>query len=171
MQAAKGIDPQVLTELTAGSGRRAGVSHRALRLTGSSRLTMRPRDATETDFLFDLDLRHETVRYLRPQPEAMIEKSEAVEFIQRRRFLGDLIRRIRVIISRDTGEPLGSLLLKPAPHADGISGGRTDRDRMAIRPDAQGAGYTTEAAGAVISDARVNGLSVVIAVTDPPSSQ
>ena len=36
-----------------------------------------------------------------------------------------------------------------------------------LHPDAQGSGYATEAAASVLVDAARNGLSAVIAVTDP----
>jgi RimJ/RimL family protein N-acetyltransferase len=36
-----------------------------------------------------------------------------------------------------------------------------------LHPDAQGAGYATEAASAVMTDAATSGLQTVIAVTDP----
>ncbi|WP_218714170.1 GNAT family N-acetyltransferase [Arthrobacter sp. BF1] len=36
-----------------------------------------------------------------------------------------------------------------------------------LHPDAKGAGYATEAASAVMTDAANNGLHSVVAVTDP----
>ncbi len=142
-------------------------NNRAMRIIISSRLMLRPWETADADFLFDLDSRIETVQYLGPLAKPMIEKSEAVESIQRRRAIDDPIHGIWVITSRNTGGLLGNLLLKPAPLSDGIPGAAPTEIGWHLHPEAQGAGYATEAADAAMRDASLNGLNVVIAVTDP----
>lgn len=131
---------------------------------------MRPWETADANFLFDLESRWETVQYLGPQAKPMIEKIEAVESIQRRRAIDDPVHGIWAITDRETGRPLGKLLLKPAPLSDGMTGEAPVEIGWHLHPNAQGAGYATEAAGAVMSDAKRNGLSTVIAVTDPRNS-
>lgn len=127
---------------------------------------MRPWETTDADFLFDLESRWETVRFLGPYAQRMSEKSDALESIQRRRAIDDPVQGIWAITDRETGRPLGNLLLKLAPLSDGIAGDAPVEIGWHLHPNAKGAGYATEAAGAVMSDAKRNGLNSVIAVTD-----
>ena len=128
---------------------------------------MRPWQVDDADFLFDLESRPETVQYLGPQARPMFEVREAVESIQRRRMLDDPIHGIWAIVDRDTGELLGNVLAKPAPLSRGVT--RVTRVEIGwhLHPDAQGFGYATEAAVAVLDDVARSGLSAVIALTDP----
>lgn len=128
---------------------------------------MRPWESGDADFLFDLESRWETIRFLGPQAKPMTERSEAVQSIIRRRALDDPIHGIWIITSRDSGKPLGNLLLKPIPLSAGVEGESPVEIGWHLHPDAQGAGYATEAAGAVMADATSKGLRSVVAVTDP----
>jgi RimJ/RimL family protein N-acetyltransferase len=133
----------------------------------SDRLMMRPWQIGDADFLFDLESRPETVQYLGPRAKPMVEVREAVESIERRRALDDAVHGIWAIVDRDTGKLLGNMLLKPAPLSQGVTRAVPVEIGWHLHPDAQGFGYATEAACAVLNDAAQNGLRAVIAVTDP----
>ncbi len=128
---------------------------------------MRPWELDDADFLFDLESRWDTVRFLGPHAKTMTTRSEAVESIIRRRAIDDPIHGIWAVTSRETGDILGNVLLKPIQLSAGTKGERPVEIGWHLHPDAQGAGYVTEAAGAVMADAATSGLRAVIAVTDP----
>ena len=67
---------------------------------------MRPWDVDDADFLFDLESRWETVRFLGPQAKPMTGRSEAVESIIRRRTIDDPVHGLWAISSRESGELL-----------------------------------------------------------------
>lgn len=138
-----------------------------MRTISSERLIMRPWELGDAGFLFDLESRWETVRFLGPQAKPMTDRSEAVESIIRRRGIDDPVHGIWAIISRESGELFGNILLKPIPLSVGVEGEGPVEIGWHLHPDAQGAGYATEAASAVMTDAANNGLRSVIAVTDP----
>ncbi|MGO3150812.1 MAG: GNAT family N-acetyltransferase [Glutamicibacter ardleyensis] len=138
-----------------------------MRTISSERLIMRPWDVDDADFLFDLESRWETVRFLCPQAKPMTGRSEAVESIIRRRTIDDPVHGLWAISSRESGELFGNILLKPIPFSIDVEGEAPVEIGWHLHPDAQGAGYATEAASAVMTDAANNGLRFVIAVTDP----
>jgi len=84
----------------------------------------------------------------------------AVGFAQRSERTGNGVDQVVWVI-----EELA--LLKPAPLSDGITGDAPPEIGWHLHPEAQGAGYATEAADATMRDASLNGLKVVIVVTDP----
>ncbi|GGJ54904.1 GNAT family N-acetyltransferase [Glutamicibacter ardleyensis] len=138
-----------------------------MRIINSERLIMRPWELDDADFLFDLESRWDTVRFLGPHAKKMTTRCEAVESIIRRRAIDDPIHGIWAVTTRETGHLLGNVLLKHIP----LSASATSEPPVEIgwhlHPDAQGAGYATEAASAVMTDAATSGLQTVIAVTDP----
>ena len=138
-----------------------------VRTITSDRLVMRPWRADDADFLFDLESRVETVQYLGPQAKPMVDKSEAVESIKRRQAIDHPIHGVWVIVDRADSRRLGNLLLKPTPLSEGAEGRAPVEVGWHLHPDAQGAGFATEAAAAVLADAAAAGLARVIAVTDP----
>lgn len=138
-----------------------------MRTISSERLIMRPWELDDAGFLFDLESRWETVRFLGSQAKPMTDRSEAVESIIRRRAIDDPVHGIWAITSRESGELFGNILLKPIPLSVGVEGEAPVEIGWHLHPDAQGAGYATEAASAVMTDAANNGLPSVIAVTDP----
>ncbi|XBH22830.1 GNAT family N-acetyltransferase [Jonesiaceae bacterium BS-20] len=138
-----------------------------MRTISSERLVMRPWELGDADFLFDLESRWETVRFLGRQATPMTDRSEAVESIIRRRAVDDPIHGIWAITSRKSGELFGNILLKPIPLSAGALCKAPVEIGWHLHPDAQGAGYATEAASAVMTDAANNGLRSVIAVTNP----
>lgn len=77
----------------------------------------------------------------------MTDRSEAVESIIRRRAIDDPIHGIWEVTSRESGHLLGNVLLKPIPLSDSAKGERPVEIGWHLHPEAQGAGYATEAAG------------------------
>lgn len=128
---------------------------------------MRPWELGDADFLFDLESRWETVRFLGPQEKPMTDRSEAVQSIIRRRAMDDPVHGIWIITSRESGDLIGNILLKPIPLSAGVEDEAPVEIGWHLHPDAQSAGYATEAATAVMTDAANNGLHSVVAVTDP----
>lgn len=114
---------------------------------------MRPWELGDADFLFDLESRWETVRFLGRQAKPMTDRSEAVESIIRRRAVDDPIHGIWAITSRKSGELFGNILLKPIPLSAGVEGEAPVEIGGHLHPDSQGVGYATEAASAVMRDA------------------
>ncbi|MGP9784577.1 GNAT family N-acetyltransferase [Glutamicibacter sp. AOP12-B1-11] len=138
-----------------------------MRTISSERLIMRPWELDDADFLFDLESRWETIRFLGSQGKPMTDRSEAVESIIRRRAIDDPVHGIWAIVSRESGGLFGNILLKPIPLSVDVEGEAPVEIGWHLHPDAQGAGYATEAASAVMTDAANNGLRCVIAVIDP----
>ncbi|MHC6175205.1 GNAT family N-acetyltransferase [Glutamicibacter sp. X7] len=138
-----------------------------MRTVTGPRVELRPWRATDEDFLFDLESRWETVRYLGPTARPMTSRSEARASIARRRALRHPIHGIWLIVDRATQHPLGNLLLKPVRLSSGVAGPAPVEVGWHLHPDAQGAGYATEAAATILDDAATRGLKQVIAVVDP----
>lgn len=74
------------------------------------------------------------------------------------------------LIASQEGVPLGNLLLKPVRLSQGVSLQAPIEIGWQLHQDAQGCGYATEAAKAVLEDAANRGLSTVIAIVDPNNS-
>ncbi len=136
----------------------------------TDRLILRPWEEGDADFLFDLESRWETVRYLGTDPTPMRSKSEAVASIQRRRALDHPVHGIWAIARRDSNALAGNLLLKPAHLSAGASGERPVEIGWHLHPSAQSLGFATEAAADALTDAASRGLASVLAVTDPRNS-
>lgn len=138
-----------------------------MRSISTERLVLRPWEEGDADFLFDLESRWETVRYLGANPTPMQAKSEAVASIQRRRAIDHPVHGIWAITVRGASEPIGNLLLKPVQ----LSGGVLDTAPVEIgwhlHPNGQFLGFATEAADGVLRDVAARGLAFIIAVTDP----
>ncbi|KRB45607.1 GNAT family N-acetyltransferase [Terrabacter sp. Root181] len=140
-----------------------------MRTITSQRLTLRPWDADDTDFLLDLEGRWEVVRYLGADPTPMTSRDEALASVARRRAVSEHPIHGIWIITDHAGARLGNLLLKPIT----LSAGEEPSDPAEVEigwhvhPDAWGHGYATEAAVAASADALARGQSRVIAVTHP----
>lgn len=148
---------------SAASGTRLG----RVRSIASPRLLLRPWENGDAGFLFDLESRWETVRYLGPQARRMTDEEEAAESIERRRAVDHPVHGIWAVTRGHDGALLGNLLLKPIPLSTGALGAPPVEIGWHFHPSAQGCGYATEAAGAVMADAAKRGLGSVVAVTDP----
>jgi RimJ/RimL family protein N-acetyltransferase len=102
----------------------------------------------------------------------MTDIEEAKESIRRRQSLDHSIYGIWLITSQE-GTPLGNMLLKPVRLSQSIKGINLQAPieiGWQLHPDAQGCGYATEAAKAVLDDAANRGLRTVMAVVDPNNS-
>lgn len=128
---------------------------------------MRPWEPEDAAFLFDLESRWETVRYLTPNPAVMASVDDAVASIARRRAIDHPVHGIWAITLAESGRLLGNLLLKPVALSPGGGQAAPVEVGWHLHPDAYGHGYATEAAGAVILDAAAKGLESIIAVVDP----
>jgi RimJ/RimL family protein N-acetyltransferase len=138
-----------------------------VRIISSPRLTLRPWEASDAEFLFDLESRWETVRYLTPDPTVMASIDDAAASILRRRAVDHPVHGIWAITLTATGELLGNLLLKPIVLSPGAIRPAPAEIGWHLHPDAYGHGYATEAADAVLRDAAERGLAFVVALVDP----
>jgi len=126
----------------------------------TERLLIRPWQLKEAARMYDLYRRDDVVRWLGAPP--MASQDQAVAMIRRNqeRLTADPTYGSWAIIRRDTGVPVGSIILKPLPNGNGeVEIG------WQLHPDSQGHGYATEAASAVLHVALRRGLAEVWAVT------
>ncbi|MFT4297263.1 MAG: GNAT family N-acetyltransferase [Micropruina sp.] len=139
----------------------------------SERLLLRPFQAGDVDFLFDLYSRWEVQRYLGRTPRAMTERSEAVGLVERNRAAMGPVHGTWLIAGRDTGERYGALLLKPLPASSEQEplplSGETEIG-WHLHPDVWGRGIATEAALRVLRHGFDAGLPRVLAVTYPENT-
>ncbi|WBB53567.1 GNAT family N-acetyltransferase [Verrucosispora sp. WMMD573] len=140
-----------------------------MRTIASDRLLLRPWGEEDADFLLDLESRWDVVRFLGARPTLMNSREDALASIARRCAIDDPIHGIWAITTATDRQLVGNLLLKPIPLSAGEpTGGPTDVEiGWHLHPDVWGHGYATEAAAAVLDDAFDQGLTRVIAVTNP----
>lgn len=126
----------------------------------TDRVIVRPWHLDEADRFFDTYRRTEVVAGFGADP--MRDRGEAVEMIERNLVRLDADPRFGswAIVERTSDVPVGSVLLKPLPDADGeIEIG------WHLHPDSWGKGLATEAACAVLKRGFADGLAEVWAVT------
>jgi len=157
----------VPVNIDASVGQSDPMSTGAMRTIETDRLVLRPWEDADADFLFDLESRGEIIRYLGPRAALMTSVEQARQSIVRRRAIDHPIHGVWAIVARADGRLLGNVLLKPIPLSVGVQGAPPIEIGWHLHPDAQGAGYATEAAAAVLKDAASGGLPSVIAVTNP----
>jgi RimJ/RimL family protein N-acetyltransferase len=138
-----------------------------MRTIRSNRLTLRPWEEQDAAFLFDLESRWETVRYLEPNPRVMTSLKDAEASITRRRALDHPVHGIWAITRNDTGAAIGNLLLKPVKRATPEGDSYPVEIGWHLHPDAQGNGFATEAAQATIDDPATRELEFVVAIIEP----
>lgn len=102
----------------------------------------------------------------------MSTREDALASIARRRAVEHPIHGTWAITTVADGCPVGTLLLMPIHLSAGEPSGQPVDVEIGwhLHPDAQGHGYATEAAQAVLDDAFSRGQAKVIAVTDPDNS-
>jgi RimJ/RimL family protein N-acetyltransferase len=127
------------------------------------RVVIRPWRLDEADRLFDMLSRMEVVGWLGTVRKPMSHPEEAVARIER--WSADLACEPHLgrwaAVERSTGIAAGTVLLMPLPDGEGeVEIG------WHFHPDSWGKGLATEAAGALLAQAFVDGLEEVWAVTD-----
>lgn len=133
----------------------------------TDRLLLRTFVPDDADFLFDLFRRPEVSQWS-SNGTPMVHRDEAVARIARQPVrIGERSGAgIFLVTARDSGSPLGMVMLVPIP-----SSADFDRDDMEIgwhfHPDAWGSGYATEAARAMVERAVASDIPEIYAVTDP----
>lgn len=137
----------------------------------SERLTLRPYVAGDADFVLDMYSRWEVQRYLGRSPRVMADRAEALERIERWAAIHDPIHGIWLTLDTQSGERLGTLMLKDLP-ASGTSGGASGETEIGwhLHPAAWGRGIATDAAKAVLAHAFASGLTQVLAVVYPENA-
>ena len=140
----------------------------------SARLRLRDWTPEDVDFLFDLYSRWEVQRHIGLVPRVMTDRAEAQDRLDR--LASDPLPAplgVWAVAREDDGRLLGVLLLKSIP-ASGAEVPRQPSGDIEIgwhfHPDAWGQGYATEAAGRVLEHAFDNGLTRVVAVTNPANT-
>ncbi|KRC49203.1 hypothetical protein ASE16_10520 [Leifsonia sp. Root227] len=137
-----------------------------MRTFETDRLALRGWEAADADFAFDLYSRWEVQRYIGREPKVMTDPAQAVALIERLRGHEHPVHGYWVVVERETGAQVGTVLLKAIPASVGV-----ERDDTEIgwhfHPDAWGHGYATEAAAIVLRHALDSGIDEVVAVTAP----
>lgn len=121
----------------------------------TDRLRLRSWEPKDAPFLLDLESRYETMRYLGPGTAPMTSIEQAHNSINRRRAVNGIGRGIWAIEHRVSGTLIGNLLCKPmSEEMQRYLGVKLDDPPSEIgwhlHPDAQGQGFATEAARAVL---------------------
>lgn len=148
-----------------------GIPHLPMRRThlATERLVLREWTRADDDraFLFDMYRRPEVRRYI-GDGRTMTDATEVDALLDRWSDRGDGVLGIRAV-TRTDGRRVGAILLKPIPWSAGTGDGRADDIEIGwhFHPDAQGGGYATEAAAAVLALAHGAGIRRVVAVTHP----
>jgi RimJ/RimL family protein N-acetyltransferase len=132
----------------------------------TERLLIRPWAPEELDRYFEIYRDPEVARWLSGPP--VRDRKLALERMQRR--LAQLAADPRfgswAVVVRDTGEPAGTVLLKPLPDGEGeIEIG------WHLHPDSWGRGYASEAAAALLASGFADGLEEIWAVVDPANDR
>lgn len=157
-----------------------------MRTFETDRLSLRGWEPGDADFAFDLYSRWEVQRYIGREPKVMTDRLQAVALIERLRGHEHPVHGYWVVVARESGAPVGTVLLKhiPAsasiggsgpegagPEGAGPEGAGPEREDTEIgwhfHPDAWGYGYATEAASVVLRHALESGIDEVVAVTAP----
>ncbi|MHA7304182.1 GNAT family N-acetyltransferase [Arthrobacter sp. TMN-49] len=135
----------------------------------TERLTLRAWQETDVDFVYDLYSRWVVQRFIGAEPAVMVSRTEAEERVARFQSIDHPVHGIWAVTRSSDGLAVGTLLLKPIP-ASGEEPLKPSDDveiGWHFHPDHWGNGYATEAAAAVLDHAFSNGLSQVVAVTNP----
>lgn len=133
----------------------------------SERLTLRPYTLDDVDFVFDMYSRWEVQRYLGRTPRVMADRDEAAERVRAWAELDHPLSGIWLIVETETGERLGTALLKELPASGAAEPSGDIEVGWHLHPDAWGRGIASEAATAVLAHAAQQGLQRVLAVVYP----
>lgn len=148
-----------------------GIPHVPMRRTRlvTERLVVREwtRSTEDRAFLFDLYRRPEVRRYI-GDGRTMADADEVDALLERWSARADGVLGIRAVTTVD-GARVGVILLKPIPWSAGVGHGRPEDIEIGwhFHPDAQGNGFASESAAAVLALAHATGIPRVVAVTHP----
>jgi RimJ/RimL family protein N-acetyltransferase len=126
----------------------------------TARIVIRPWRPEEAGRLFDLLRRIEVAKWIGGRP--MPHEEEALERIERwsQMLAADPRFGAWAAVTRSSGVPAGTVLLKPLPDGDGET-----EIGWHFHPDSWGKGLASEAAGALLARGFAEGLDEVWAVT------
>ncbi len=135
----------------------------------TERLTLRPWQDSDVDFVYDLYSRWVVQRFIGAEPVVMSSRAEAEERVRKFQALVHPVHGVWAVTRTADGVPLGTLLLKPIP-ASGELPLQPSKDieiGWHFHPEHWGKGFASEAASAVLAHAFAANLEEVVAVTNP----
>ena len=144
-------------------------NERMTQAINTERLTLRPWEDSDVDFVFDLYSRWVVQRFIGNEPAVMNSRREAFDKLARFQSTDHPVHGVWAVTRKDDSTPVGTLLLKPIPAsgAEPLEASSDVEIGWHFHPDHWGNGYATEAAAAVLEHAFAAGLERVVAVTNP----
>lgn len=142
-----------------------------VRTLSTERLALRSWTLEDVDFALDLYSRWEVQQFIGTTPRVMAGRDEALAQVERFMALDrEPVHGFWLITDRAAGQRLGTLLLKSIPASGpALPLGPSGETEIGwhLHPDAWGHGHASEAAGRVLDHAFAEGLTRVVAVTNP----
>ena len=138
----------------------------------TDRLSLRPWEPEDADFVFDMYSRWEVQRFIGLVPRVMEDRSEADRLIAKCRELNHSVHGFWAVERLEDSQLVGTILLKEIPASGRLPlqpSGDTEIG-WHFHPDFWGNGYASEAASAVLTHGLSEGLEKVIAVTSSENS-
>jgi len=140
----------------------------------TTRLAVRPYTEDDADFVFDMYSRWEVQRFLgTPRPLQNVDEARAE--VERWRVVNrsNPLLGVWLVTLRDSGERLGTVMLKMAPlSADAAPQPVSDDYEIGwhVHPDHWGRGYASEASAGTLRRAFHAGIGTVIALVHPDNT-
>lgn len=132
----------------------------------TERLRMRAPTEADADFVLDMYSRPEVTRHIGTHDWVETSRDQSLHRIERYRAQFGAASGVWLCEKREDGAQAGFALLKPIPFSDHVEAAPQDTEiGWHLHPDTWGSGLATEAAQALVSHARTQGLERLVAVT------
>ncbi len=143
-----------------------------MRILRTDRLSLRPWEPEDADFVYDMYSRWEVQRFIGLVPRVMEDQSEADRLIAKCRDLDHPVHGFWAVERSQDSQLVGTILLKgiPASGTPPLQPSGETEIGWHFHPGFWGNGYATESASAVLAHGLGEGLDRIIAVTSAENS-